>query len=98
MLEEIKTLLGISDNAKDELINLYIRKAETMIKNYLNKDISDFSIYQDAVNEYAVLCFNKKGNEGLKQYAQGSKSGTYTNDLPDSVKALLPMPRIKMKG
>lgn len=98
MLEDIKTLLGITDYSKDDLINLYIRKAQTAIKNYININITDYLIYQDAIIEYAVISFNKKGNEGLKQFTQGSRSGSYNEDLPESVKVLLPLPSIKLKG
>ena len=48
--------------------------------------------YPDALVEYVIICINKKGNEGIKQGSQGSRSQTYGNDIPDSVKALLPLP------
>jgi len=50
------------------------------------------TVYQDAVLDYCIIALNKKGNEGLKQFSQGSHSGSYGNDLPDSTKALLPAP------
>lgn len=99
MLEDIKTILGITDNTKDDLINLYIRKAQTMVKNYLSINIIDFSIYQDAVIEIVLIIYNKKGSEGTNQVTQGNRNITFENNLmPNSVKALLPLPGIKMKG
>jgi len=55
-------------------------------------------IYPDALIEYVTICMNKRGNEGLKQFSQASRSGSYGNDLPDSVKALLPKPFIRMRS
>lgn len=54
--------------------------------------------YPDALIEYVTICVNKRGNEGLKQFSQASRSGSYGNDLPDSVKALLPKPFIRMRS
>jgi len=106
VLEDIKVLKNIADTSKDALITLYIRKAGVLITNYLNMkpvvapDISiDISTtYPDAVIDYVIICMNKKGNEGVKQFSQGSRSGTYENSLPDSVKALLPPPFVRMLG
>jgi hypothetical protein len=113
VLDDIKTLQNIDslDPTKDGLFNIYIRKAVTLIANYLNiptvshtetdywtgvvttiQPIDVATTYNDAVIEYVIICLNKKGNEGIKQSSQGSRSQTYGNDLPDSVKALLPLP------
>lgn len=97
MTDNIKTLLGITD--QDALIGLYINKAITLISNYLMLQDDTVVIpidYTDAVMEYVVYCMNRRGNEGLKQFAQGSRSGTYGSDLPDSVIMLLPAPYAKL--
>jgi len=106
VLDDIKTMQGIAtlDTTKDTLITLYTRKAVTLISNYLNMKpvvapivAIDISVtYPDAVIEYVIISMNKRGNEELKQFSQGSRSGTYVNDLPDSVKALLPAPYVTM--
>lgn len=84
---------------EDTLIDTYIGKAKTLIKYYLNCDdtVVIDTTYPDAVMEYVSICLNKHGNEGMKQFTQGSRSGTYGNDLPDSVKALLPLPFATLK-
>lgn len=97
VLDDVKILLN-ADDSKDPILNLYIRKADTLISNYLNITVDAEASYPDAVIEYVVLCYRKKGNEGLKQFGQGSRSGTYEDNLPASVKALLPLPSIKMMG
>ena len=54
--------------------------------------------YPDAIIEYVTLCYRKKGNEGLTQFVQGGRRGTYGSDLPQSVIALLPVPFVTMLG
>ena len=140
VLSDVKILLNIGnvDTAQDASINLYIRKATTLISLYLNVPIvkipnkfiynptepmetinypltpSTISTndgtyttiestnieesYPDAIIEYVIICMNKRGNEGIKQFSEGSTSGTYGNELPESVKALLPMPFVTLKG
>jgi len=98
ILDDIKTLLEIEDALQDNIINIYIRKASTAIINYLKTDETDMmSLFPDAIIEYTIICMNKRGNEGLSIFSQGGTSGTYTSDLPDSVKALLPFPRIRVR-
>lgn len=112
LLDDIKTVLGITDTSQDALINIYIRKAKTLITTYLQiptvayTDLSGTLIqpidvtvaYPDACLEYVVQALRKKGNEGLKSYGQGPRLGTYSDELSDTVVALLPAPYIKMVG
>jgi len=94
IIDDLQILLP---NAKLPVLNLYIRKATTLITLYLNlSDVLNIEDYADAVEEYVVISINKRGNEGLKQFSFGSSSGTYGNDLPDSVIALLPVPYATM--
>ena len=99
ILEDIKTMLEIEDTLQDNLISIYIRKAKILITNYLNLgDIVDFeTLYPDAIIEYSIICMNKRGNEGIKSFAQGAISATYGDDLQISVKNLLPLPCIRMR-
>ena len=105
ILDEIKITLNIAttDTTKDALLVLYTRKAVTLITFYLNMSTTipplDVSVaYPDAVIEYATICMNKRGSEGIKQSSQGSRSAVYEDSLPLSVKALLPLPFVKMMG
>lgn len=102
VLDDLHILLNV-DVSKDPILDLYIRKAVTLITNYLNATITVPPVdiettYPDAVIEYTVLCYNKRGNEGVKSFGQGSRSGTYEDNLPSSVKALLPLPSVRMIG
>lgn len=97
VLEDIKTILDVTN--KDPLLNLYIRKANTLINNYLNTAVDASVLYPDAVIEYVIISFNKKGNEGLTQYKFENIAVSYNDDgLPKSVKDLLPLPYAKMMG
>lgn len=102
VLDDIKTLKKISDTSKDAEINIYIRRATTLIKNYLNLDSNDTTdienTYPDACIAYVMEQFNRKGNEATKQYGQGNRSGTYGSDLSENVKNLLPVPYVRMIG
>lgn len=96
VLDDIKIMIG---DVSDSLINIYIRKSTTLIKNYLNitdETIDISALYEDAIIEFVIINYNKRGNEGIKNYSQGSRSGTYGDDIPQSVKALLPLPAIRM--
>jgi len=110
LLDDIKTVLGMeSDFSRDSLLNIYIRKGTTLIANYMNAPnvpvtdpptlpIDVAVVYADALIEYVILCYRKKGNEGIKSFGQGSISGTYEDGLQESVKALLPSPYMRMMG
>lgn len=101
VLDDIKTLKNIVDESKDGQINIYIRRAETLIREYLNlKDTSvDIQeVYPDAVVCYVIECLTRKGNENLKQFQQGNRSGTYESGLSKEVIALLPAPYVRMMG
>lgn len=102
-IDDIKELKGWqTDNSHDGVINIYIRRAVTLIKEHLNlrgEDTTDITtVYQDAVVCYVMEQFDRKGNEATKQYTQGSRSGTYGSDLSENVKSLLPVPYARMMG
>lgn len=96
VLDDLKTLTGQSEN----ILNIYIRRATTAIRSYLNiDDTADIeNTYPDAVIEYVSECLSKKGNEGMKQFVQGSRQGTYEDGITEDVKALLPLPYVRMMG
>lgn len=95
-LDDLKTITNVSES----ILNIYIRRACVLIKNYLNvADTVDVaSTYPDAVIEYVTERLSKKGNEGLKQFVQGGRQGTYVDGLTEDVKVLLPSPFVKMIG
>lgn len=104
MLEDIKTLLEINDTSKDAILNIYIRKATTLIKKYLNNSNFDDTYIQtnfsDAIIDIVVNAYNFKGKENIKSITQGARSVTYADNtafcITDSVANLLPIPFIRM--
>ncbi|MBU5485966.1 phage head-tail connector protein [Clostridium sp. MSJ-11] len=104
MLEDIKTLLNIQDNSKDSNLNIYIRKAITLIQNYLNN--SAFTVeyiqtnFSDAIIDIVVNGYNFKDNKNIKSMTQGARSVAYADNtafiITDSVANLLPTPYIRM--
>lgn len=101
ILDDIKTLLNITDTTQDNILNIYIRKAITLIKNYLNcpDSIDIQTTYTDAIIEYCVLAYNKNGNEGLKMFKIAGNEQEFGDEgLTKSIKDLLPFPYVKMLG
>ncbi|MBW7649791.1 head-tail connector protein [Anoxybacillus sp. ST4] len=87
-LENVKTLLGISDTSQDTLINLYLTRATSFVKNYCN--IEEIPIELDEVIEdIAVYRYRMKGVENVKAESKGSLSETYRDSLPDDIIAQL---------
>lgn len=106
ILSDLKTLLEISpiDSSKDGILKLYIRKATTMIKGYLNND--SFSIeyiqanFQDAIIQLTYDGYSVKGEESIKQKTQGSRTLIYKDNLGMNIKSvvnMLPVPYVKMR-
>ncbi|BDR72640.1 hypothetical protein K144316041_13480 [Clostridium tetani] len=104
MLKDIKILLNINDNSKDSILNIYIRKASTLIQNYLNNPnfTTDYILvnFQDAITDMVVNAYNFKSNKNIKSKTQGARSITYADNtafvITDSVANLLPMPYVRM--
>ena len=109
LLDDTKTVLGLDslNTSKDALLAIYIRKGTTLIAAYMNAPAVPITVpptlpvdvavvYADALIEYVTLCYRKRGNEGVKSFGQGGRSGTYEDGLQESVKALLPSPFIRM--
>lgn len=107
IIDDIKTLLEITDTSKDNILNIYIRKSTTVIKNYLNNSTFDDAYIQanfaDAIIELVVSAYNVKQNtkDGVKQEQQGSRNIVYKDNnsifaIDDSIKNLLPLPYVKL--
>lgn len=110
LLDDIKVILGRElDPSIDNLLAIYIRQGVTRVTNYMNfpdvpitvpvtPPVDVATTYADALIEFVLLAYQKKGNGGIKSFSQGSRSVTYVDGLPDSVKDLLPSPFIRMMG
>lgn len=100
ILMDVITLVG-SDLPS---LEIYIRRAINGILRYLNDSAeTDQTVqdkYADAIIDYSIILFKRKGTEGIKQYTEGGQSLTVetVNSIPQSVKVLLPKPRIRVGG
>lgn len=97
ILSDIKTLLEVTD--QDGVLNIYIRRATGLIKNYLNNSLYDETYiknnFSDAIIQLVVDTYNLKDNENVKQMVQSSRAVTFKDNCGmniNTVKDLLPLP------
>lgn len=97
MIETIKELLGITDNSKDTILNHYLSKSQNAIKTYCNIDIIPEQ-YNPSIVDLAIFYYKNRNSEGITQQSQGSRSQTLEKGIPESIKASLPIPKVRVIG
>lgn len=90
MLENLKTLLGISDNSEDTLLTLYLDIAKQKILDRLypfdNTRLTVPARYELKQIEIAQYLYLKRGAEGQVTHNEGGINRTYENaDVPESL-------------
>lgn len=83
MIEKIKLLLGLTNNDKDDLLNILIEQAIDEATLYTHNDSLDelgTSIIQMVVYKY-----NRLGSEGVESEGYSGVSFNYATDYPDSI-------------
>jgi hypothetical protein len=83
-LDNIKTLLGISDNTQDNLLNLYLTRATSFVKNYCNIDEIPPAL-DEVIEDIAVFRYRMNGVENIKSESKGELSETYRDSLPQDI-------------
>ena len=79
MLEEIKTILGISDNALDSQLNIIIANTNARLKMLLGGlDVPESLNY--VVTEVSVKRFNRIGSEGITSHTVEGESMSFSDD------------------
>ena len=79
MLEEIKTILGIADNALDSQLNIIIANTNARLKMLLGGlDVPEILNY--VVTEVSVKRFNRIGSEGITSHTVEGESMSFTDD------------------
>ena len=79
MLEEIKIILGIADNALDSQLNIIITNATARLKMLLGGiDVPESLNY--VVTEVSVKRFNRIGSEGITSHTVEGESMSFTDD------------------
>lgn len=83
MLNNIKLLLGLTDNTKDELIELLIMQATDEAKDFTHRE--DVSILSSTIAQMVIWKYNRMGTEGLNSESYSGVSYNYAQDYPDSI-------------
>ncbi|PNT94152.1 head-tail connector protein [Clostridium thermosuccinogenes] len=86
MLDEMKLILDIKDTSKDDLLNLYLQKAQTKFKNYCNRD--DIPVEADSsITDYAIVLYNKRKSEGLQSESYSGVNQSFETGIPADIKS-----------
>lgn len=88
MLEDLKLLLGLSDDSKDELLELIIKQAQTFAKAYTGLEGLTPAL-KTCVVKMAVIDYNRMGTEGLNSESYSGTSYNYDNDYPPTILSML---------
>ena len=84
-IDTLKTLLQISDNSQDTLLQTLLDQCEAEYIRRTHQTDADDSI----VIEMSVERYNQFGNEGVQQMNYSGISEHYYSDYSDKVKALI---------
>jgi hypothetical protein len=87
MLENIKLLLGISDDTKDALLRLLIQQAEDEAKDFTHRD--DVCCLSSTIERMVVYNYNRLGTEGLNSESYSGLSYSYSADYPEQIIKIL---------
>ena len=83
MLENIKTLLGIADDSKDELLMVLIESCINEAKNYTHND--SIIGYENVIDDMVIFRFSLLGTEGLDAETYSNVKFEYSADYPESI-------------
>lgn len=79
MLSKLKTLLGINDNNRDELLEVLIDSVCGRICAYIGEDSVPEEL-QNVVVEMCIIRFNRIGSEGLTSHTIEGESLNFESD------------------
>lgn len=78
-IKQIKTLLGISDNTQDELLETI----ESLVTSQLSVLIDRPEIPPEldfVITEVSIIRYNRRKNEGMTSYSQDGESISYADN------------------
>lgn len=81
-LQDVKTLIGIDDNSKDDVLSLIIRNAELQLMGRFQEleVVAIPEALEYIVTEVSIIRYNRLGSEGKSQESVEGFSSTYTNN------------------
>lgn len=77
--QDIKTLLGISDDSRDAQIDLIVRLTSQRLAALLGVDDIPTEL-EYIVTEVSVIRFNRIGSEGITEHTTGSLSMVFSDN------------------
>ena len=83
MLENIKKLLGITDNSKDEILMLLIERCINEAKNYTHNN--SIVNYETVISDMVIYSYNNLGSENLSKESYSGVTFDYRDDYPESI-------------
>lgn len=87
MLNNVKILLGITDNSKDELLSLMIDAAIEEVVNFTHNN--DVAGLENTICHMVVYKYNRNLNEGIDSESYSGVSFNYSTDYPESIMRVL---------
>lgn len=87
MLENIKLLLGKTDEEDDNLLMLLIQQATDEAKEYTHRE--DVCELESTIERMVVYNFNRLKTEGLNSESYSGVSYHYTSDYPENIMRVL---------
>ena len=96
MIEDLKTLLGLNDNSKDEIIQQLIIIATDEAKEMTG--CKNENTLAAVIKEMTIFKYNRLGTEGLDSESYSGVSYHYASDYPESIKTALDSIRKSQEG
>lgn len=87
MLFKIKLLLGLTDNAKDDLLTLLIEQATEEAIAYTHNECVEELL--TAIQRMVVYNYNRLGTEGVDNENYSGVGFSYSTDYPENIMRLL---------
>ena len=79
MLEDVKSLLGITDTDRDSLLNIILKMTQARLKVLLASDTIPEALGY-IVTEVTVARFNRIGSEGTASHSVAGETMSFTDD------------------
>lgn len=93
MIENLKVLLGITDNSKDDLLSILIEMAEADFETISQSNRLD----NNTVMHMVMFLYARLGTEGLNSESYNGATFSYAQDYPDYIlKQIKGMKRVRL--
>ena len=87
MLDNIKTLLGLNDSSKDELLTVLLDQAIEEAENYTHNNC--LTGLESTICRMVVYNYNRISTEGVNSESYSGVSYSYSADYPENIMRVL---------